>query len=524
MRLLELAQTSHVSMRDLAAALGRQFDLERVGGDTRIYQVGDRLGVIFLLNNSLRGVGLIWSRGSTFVQSVCVWNHIDFDAAPDVMVDLPQDATLDQIIDPLVKFIKQPRVGVVESFMLEDEAFQPSYQKPRRFDPDSVPDESPAEAKPEPETVVLMGRKADGTLFEIPGVDEMNAKLTQMLQKQNHLKGEAESGLTMEEQYKLLDKKVDLVAGGKSQFVKSLLITGMPSAGKTFRVMQKIKELGLKEGDDYIVKKGKITPHSLYRVFIEQIEGGLAIFDDCDSVVKYDDAVNMLKGALDTDEVREVSYDVKGLLNTGAMPKEKRDRIQVAMSRILRNRASLDDIRVLDVYRNVKTRMPGEAPATQPISPKPKTKGYDTSWLDDDDAPASNEGGSMEPTPQEMSEAEDWVMNNLPNKIDFQGRVIFISNMSEEEWSEIGDGAILTRAFHQNMYFPDAEMLDYIDTIKQHIKAPKLSEQDKQEVIDYVRELWLAGKIHKPINFRLIQQAFDLFLMNDWRSLVANIG
>ena len=115
-------------------------------------------------------------------------------------------------------------------------------------------------------------------------------------------------------------------------------------------------------------------------------------------------------------------------------------------------------------------------------------------------------------------------MNHLPNKIDFKGRVIFISNMSEEEWREIGDGAILTRAFHQNMYFPDAEMLDYIDTIKQHIKAPKLTERDKQEVLDYVRELWLAGKITKPINFRLIQQAFDLFLMNDWRSLVAAIG
>jgi hypothetical protein len=57
--------------------------------------------------------------------------------------------------------------------------------------------------------------------------------------------------------------------------------------------------------------------------------------------------------------------------------------------------------------------------------------------------------------------------NNLPNKIDFKGRIIFISNMREDEW----DSAILTRCFHQNMEFSDAEMLDYIETIKQHIHA-----------------------------------------------------
>jgi hypothetical protein len=53
---------------------------------------------------------------------------------------------------------------------------------------------------------------------------------------------------------------------------------------------------------------------------------------------------------------------------------------------------------------------------------------------------------------------------------------------------------------------------------------PGLTEENKQEVIDYMRELWEAGKITKPVNFRLIQQAFDLYLMNDWKSLVQSIG
>lgn len=473
-------------------------------------QYRSRYGVIYLLNNSLRALGLIWSKDSAFVQSVCVWHKIDFDAAPDAIVDIPQEATLDQVFDSLVKFIKQPRVGVIEGVE----------EKPRRFDPNAdekAQDHPEAQQQPqaqeEPHEIVLVGRKPDGTLFEIPNMKEMNKKFQSWVSAQNIDPTSDEAGMTMEEQYEALEKKIELVAGGKSTFLKSLLITGAPSAGKTFRVMKKIKELGLQEGTDYIVKKGKISPHSLYRVLIEQSFGGMAIFDDCDSVVKSsEDAVNMLKGALDTDAVREVSYDVKGLLNTGAMPKEKRDAVQRAMSKILRGVATLDDIRVLDQFRGVKTRQ-GTAVIDDEDHPD-----FVPSWheTDDGDEPMGND-----PTPDELQQAEAWVMKRLPNKIDFQGRVIFISNMSVAEWSVIGDGAIMTRAFHQNMNFESGEMLDFIDKIKSNIRTPSLSDQDKQDVIDYLRELFMAGKIKKPINFRLAQQAFDLFLMNDWKSLVA---
>src|SRR5665213_1817102 len=118
MRLLEF-QSSSITMRDLINALGKIFDMERVGGNSRIYQVGDRSGVIFLLNNSLRAIGLIWSKGATTVQSAGVWNEINFDGSPDFMVDFPKDATLNQIIEPLVKFIKHPVEGLVEGVIME---------------------------------------------------------------------------------------------------------------------------------------------------------------------------------------------------------------------------------------------------------------------------------------------------------------------------------------------------------------------------------------------------------------------
>ena len=119
-----------------------------------------------------------------------------------------------------------------------------------------------------------------------------------------------------------------------------------------------------------------------------------------------------------------------------------------------------------------------------------------------------------------MNEVQTWVMNHLPNKIDFQGRIIFISNLREDEWPK----PIVTRAFHQDMQFSDAEMFDYIGTILSHIHTPRLSEADKAEVLAYLKEMWVAGRVKKAVNFRLVQQAFDLRLLNDWKSLVANMG
>jgi hypothetical protein len=109
------------------------------------------------------------------------------------------------------------------------------------------------------------------------------------------------------------------------------------------------------------------------------------------------------------------------------------------------------------------------------------------------------------------------MVNHLPNKIDFKGRIIFISNMAEEDW----DTAIISRAFYMNMDFRSDEMIDYIDKIKQHIKTPSLSEEEKQEVMDYIRDLYVTGKLKRDVNFRLVQQAFDLRLTSNWKKMIA---
>lgn len=572
MRLLEFQQ-SQIMMSDLIKALQQYFDMERVGGNARVYDVGERRGVIFLLNNSLKGLGLIWSKNANRIESVGVWHQINFDRAPDVVADIPA-GELTEVIGPLVAFIRHPKVGVSESLTegrdVSPDEFRelvlkkygikaraltlndlndvkaengveippsirhntqlkvdashwnlfdaPNSNAPNPSDPnaDELAHLSKVSSVKKLQTsgkVVIMGRKANGELFEIPGIDNVVAQLERMIGKQLDSLDGGQGGSSMEDQYRNLESKVQMITEAKSTFIKSLLITGMPSAGKTFRVMKVVKASGLEAGRDYVTKKGKISAKSLYRVLIQQLHG-LAIFDDCDSVVKDPNGVNMLKGALDTETVRTVDYDVEGLMNTDAMDFDRRATIVGAMSAILRGVPNAAEMKVIE-----------------DMMPKDKKK----SKADDDDEylPATGMFAHIVPDEEEVSneitherirEAEAWVMNNLPNKIDYYGRIIFISNMSEKEWTNVGDGAIINRAFHQNMEFADSEMLDYIDTIKQHIVTPNLSEDDKTEVLTYLRELWQMGKINKPINFRLVQQCFDLYLMNGWKSLMAAIG
>jgi hypothetical protein len=264
----------------------------------------------------------------------------------------------------------------------------------------------------------------------------------------------------------------------------------------TFVVMQTIRELGLKAGRDYVVKKGYITTNSMYRTLIERVNG-LVIFDDCDSVVEEKAAVNMLKGALDTDPVREISYDVRGGINTATMDDEDREILVDAMSRILRNVPEEGDIEMFDRYLKKK---------------KKKSKPSSDEDMEDEDYD-EEDGDSDE---EKIHEIQKYITMHLPNKIDFKGRIIFISNMDEAEW----DSAILTRAFTINMNFSSGEMLDYIDKIKSHIPAA-LNDEQKQEVVDWIRELYTMGKLKKAINFRLIQQAFDLRLTSNWKKLIS---
>ena len=87
----------------------------------------------------------------------------------------------------------------------------------------------------------------------------------------------------------------------------SAIITGEGGLGKTYTVNKELDRKKLIKGDDYVVIKGFTTPKGLYRTLFEN-NGKLVIFDDCDEALEDKIAKNILKGALDSYDVREISW------------------------------------------------------------------------------------------------------------------------------------------------------------------------------------------------------------------------
>jgi hypothetical protein len=130
--------------------------------------------------------------------------------------------------------------------------------------------------------------------------------------------GKSSSGVPLDTDYEFgdpstifkdLEKYTELVGRG---IQPALLICGSAGVGKSFKVNKTLQGQGLERNKDYFVIKGKATAAGMYIKLFEN-NGKLTIFDDCDSVFDDDNGVNILKGALDSDEVREISW-------TGAHP------------------------------------------------------------------------------------------------------------------------------------------------------------------------------------------------------------
>lgn len=87
----------------------------------------------------------------------------------------------------------------------------------------------------------------------------------------------------------------------------ALLITGQGGVGKSYNVNRILKTFGT-EGRDYVIMKGASSTVSMYQ-FLYENYNKIVVFDDCDSVLTNDDALNILKGALDSGRSRRISYN-----------------------------------------------------------------------------------------------------------------------------------------------------------------------------------------------------------------------
>ena len=87
----------------------------------------------------------------------------------------------------------------------------------------------------------------------------------------------------------------------------TILVTGGAGLGKTYLVKKTLADMGLRESHEFVHFKGRATAAGLFSTLYDN-SNSIIVLDDCDSVFKDDDAVNILKAALDSYDVRKISY------------------------------------------------------------------------------------------------------------------------------------------------------------------------------------------------------------------------
>ena len=110
--------------------------------------------------------------------------------------------------------------------------------------------------------------------------------------------------LPIHERLTLLSQLVEMIA---HKHAPSLILVGPPGLGKTYEVKRTLKALGLEEDHDYHHIRGYASARGLYETLYNH-NGRIILFDDCDNALTDAVAVELLKGALDSYDVRSISW------------------------------------------------------------------------------------------------------------------------------------------------------------------------------------------------------------------------
>ena len=87
----------------------------------------------------------------------------------------------------------------------------------------------------------------------------------------------------------------------------SAMIVGRSGVGKTYLVRDELTKAGLQKDKDYLFVSGHSSAFGLYKLLHDNREHFI-VMDDCDSIFRDAKSVNILKAALDSYDVRRVSW------------------------------------------------------------------------------------------------------------------------------------------------------------------------------------------------------------------------
>ena len=123
--------------------------------------------------------------------------------------------------------------------------------------------------------------------------------------------GDAERIEQIAQRFQILE---DMTKAATQNEITAMIVSGPPGVGKSYGVEQEIEKATL---FDQIagrrlraeVVKGSATPIGLYQTLYKYSDRNcLVVFDDCDSILMDDVALNLLKGALDSGKKRKISW------------------------------------------------------------------------------------------------------------------------------------------------------------------------------------------------------------------------
>jgi hypothetical protein len=112
----------------------------------------------------------------------------------------------------------------------------------------------------------------------------------------------------------------------------------------------------------------------------------------------------------------------------------------------------------------------------------------------------------------------------LPSSFEFEGKVIFISNLTKADL----DSAVLNRCLAIDMSLTSKQVFERIELIMDHLSAPNsmdLTKDTKVEVLDFLKQQSASGKM-KYVSIRTFVGALGVAASGDpkWRDLLKYMG
>ena len=110
----------------------------------------------------------------------------------------------------------------------------------------------------------------------------------------------------LRERFEALDVITQATAVGVN---RAFIVSGAAGLGKSFGIEKKLEELKEMGAVNPMFVKGYVRPMSMYKLMYEnRHQNSVLVFDDADSVFADDVALNLLKAACDSSDVRQISW------------------------------------------------------------------------------------------------------------------------------------------------------------------------------------------------------------------------